>query len=222
MSIGSYISIHKALHPRRKLPAGEYPEPPLPLLWEGRRSGIPNPPRTGYNGIYFLYEKGEVFEHEGETFERIVRIGINEAPGRFADRVRDYGRNGGSPLHGYIREALAEQRSVDQGDLSDWQVTGFIRRNFFYRKILLPSASDAQNWEKKIIPVIARHSPEFASKYWLGQWARFTSGMWNVHYVGWPCEFDNKDLQQFLELERPKSGEPGARATSPAATMLVQ
>jgi hypothetical protein len=155
-------------------------------------------PRVEHNGFYFMYQKGEAFRHGAVTFERIVRVGINEAEGRLEARLKDYGRNVGTPLHGYIHEALASKKGVARGRVSNLEVTNYIVANFRYRKITLPSASVAAFWEKRIIPTIAEHSQQFVSDTWLGKLARFSTGVWNVEYTSWK-EFDDNDMEMFAE-----------------------
>ena len=146
-----------------------------------------------------MYEKGETLRHGVVALERIVRVGINEAEGRLEARLKDYGRNRGTPLHGYIHEALAAKRAVARDRVSDLEVTNYIVANFQYRKITLPSASVAAFWEKRVIPTIAQHSQQFVSDTWLGKLARFSTGLWNVEYTLWK-EFDDNDMEKFAKL----------------------
>lgn len=193
MSYEYYLAIHQLLTKLTLRRAGSAP------VKAPSRTKRPDAVRP--NGVYFMYENGETFAHNGQLLQRITYVGINETEGALYRRLEDYGRDRGTNLHGYIQRALACSRGVEQDKISRWEVTNYIREYFSYRLLMLPSADTAKYWERKLIPTLAQASWRFASEGWLGRYAGLPYCIWNKEHTSLP-QFDRCDMREFTLLIR--------------------
>lgn len=161
------------------------------------------------NGIYFFYQKGETFKYGRRTYQRIVRVGINDVDGNFANRLRQhYQHRGASSFRDHLYDALSNTNQGWKRRSEDRQlscVTDYLESNFWFRIIALPSAKRAKFWERKIISTIAPYSSQHATRDWLGLWANNENvslyGLWNSEYTkAFQHEFIAKDMQTFEVL----------------------
>lgn len=67
-------------------------------------------PNLPLNGVYLFFEKGQRLSILNQQYDRVVRIGINEKPNRFRDRVRGHYRGNieGSVFRENVGWALLE------------------------------------------------------------------------------------------------------------------
>jgi hypothetical protein len=76
---------------------------------KGRLFHAPDP-NLPLNGVYLFFEKGQKLSITNQQYDRVVRIGINEKPNRFRDRVRGHYRGNieGSVFRENVGWALLE------------------------------------------------------------------------------------------------------------------
>ena len=160
------------------------------------------------NGIYFLFEKGEL-AHGGE---RIVRIGTHTGDKNLPKRLAEhfYAKNKDRSIfrkhigrcllrrdnHSYVDrweydltkkadrakyEALIER---DVQDAIENEVTRYMTENFSFSVVGIDLKADRIRYEKKIIGTLSKCKDCAASSGWLGKWhpnsVLALKGLWNV------------------------------------------
>jgi hypothetical protein len=185
-----YLKIHEILN---RLPSQRI-EPQIKVPHIGRR------PQSKANGIYFMFEEGEIITYEHNRFDRIVYVGINEKEGNFQKRLDGYTKiDWFPPLKVKVQLALSNLRGVSLDAITPFEVFTHVNNNFKRRILPLSSANEAIQWEDKIVPIIARYSSEFASRNWLGKMAQLPYNIWNTKKTSWPLVLKDQDL---LELSK--------------------
>ena len=160
------------------------------------------------NGIYFFYQRGETYEYHGKIYDRIVRVGINTHEGNFRKRLRThYQPRGASIFRNHIEDALINERPewYQMGKTRTLEaVTAYLKDEFWFRLISLPSAKEGADWERKIIQTIAPYSYQFSSDHWLGHRAKKgvqSFGLWNIqHTKKFDDEFTDRDMRTFRRV----------------------
>lgn len=188
MSELHYIKLHELvnqLQPRRIEGRVEAP----------RRRHRPQPKQ---NEIYFIYQTGEKCHSGNNIYDRIVYVGKSED---LRNRLKSYTRFF-PPLHNKVRESLATQKGVSEDAISLETVVDYVKTNFRWRVLLVPSADEAKIWEKKIIPTIAHYSSAFVSEGWLGNRVDKLRhhGVWNTADTSSQLTLEDKDLHELHKL----------------------
>lgn len=172
------------------------------------------------NGIYFFFEKGEVF---GDGLERIVRVGTHRADNRFRGRIRQHygsrnaltGNKNASVFRKHLGGALLRKEDPLDFRLVEWlrqggqrypevevRVSEYLRANFTYCCFDVAGMVERLLLEKGIIAQLAKHPLGRPSEGWLGKHASDEkirhSGLWNTQ------QLDAKplDYQQLEYLRR--------------------
>jgi len=190
---------------------------PLPLHDFGTRTRwLPR------NGIYFFYEEGEICSHSG--IQRIVRIGTHGAKRTLKRRLVDHydGNREGSIFRKHLGTALLQRSGASNDQIKGWirrrkgyelwktfdeierEVDEVIKKNFFFRVILVDNAQERKFFEKRLIATISACPICSPSMDWLGNYAWSEkvkkSGLWNSNHVFSSEVFTEKQLTRFEEL----------------------
>lgn len=153
------------------------------------------------DGIYLFFEAGETIAHQGAVTDRIVRVGINTAQGRFPKRVRQHFRNNKnlSAFRRHLGGALLAQADPADPRIPEWiaskghrdreveaRVSAVLRDRFTFCCIAVASERDRRGLERGLIALLAQHSNR-RSYGWLGQWAASDavrkSSLWNANHI---------------------------------------
>lgn len=161
------------------------------------------------NGLYLFFERGETSEAMGYSHDRIVRVGINTAPGRFPNRIRSHyglvnslgGNKNGSVFRKHLGGALLRSRNENDPRLQNWltqggqsypeveaEVSQRLRDRFTFVCVQIDDKSERLLLEQGLIALLAQSPSEEPSPQWLGQHAVNEkigrSGLWNTQHVG--------------------------------------
>jgi hypothetical protein len=152
-------------------------------------------PIVAHSGIYFVYEKGEVFPLGINHHERIVYVGISR---NIVKRLNNYcSINFYPPLKVNIEKALYTKTGIIP--TAD-EVNNYVNKNCKHRILFLKTAEEADQWERKIIPALARYSTDFVSGDWLGKHSDISCGIWNDIHKKSSLRVEDTDLFQLSEL----------------------
>lgn len=179
------------------------------------------------NGVYFFYQKGEVWGHGGSR-SRIVRVGTHRGDGNFPFRIGEHfltnGRSifrkniGRALLHregdGYLKiwtlDFIEKLRRLRRGTPAEAacekriqkRVTAVLRRNFSFRFILADGRDERKEWERRLIGTVAGCPSCRPSPHWLGRHSpveRIRAGkLWLVQHLD-SEGFDNLGKRVILE-----------------------
>jgi hypothetical protein len=178
------------------------------------------------NGIYILFEKGEV-THDTN---RVVRIGTHNGDGNLPSRLKShfikenkdrsiFRKNIGRAILNKANDSFLEQWELDltsreakvnlqhkvdliKQKMIKRQVTEFIQKNFWFAVFPVEKREDRLLWESKIISTVSRCVECRPSENWLGLYSPKDkireSGLWNVN------ELYNQPLsaEEFEKLKR--------------------
>lgn len=190
------------------------------------RFEFPPPPReVASNGLYFVFERGEV-AHGGD---RIVRIGSHTGSGNLLARLREHVTH--NKDRSIFRKNIGRALLARSGDpfLEDWnrdltshaarvryagridevkqaeverQVTHYIRANLTFSLVATPSPDVALALEKRCIATVASCPACHASAPWLGNDSPVAaireSGLWQLQHL----RGEALDADSVAELER--------------------
>lgn len=148
--------------------------------------------RIPINGIYILFEKGEI----AHTTNRIVRVGTHNGDGRLPSRLKShfikenkdrsiFRKNIGRALLNKVSDPFLEQWELDltsrearenyqyQVDIIkqkqvEHQVTEYIQQNFWFVVFPIVKKEDRLFWESRIISTISWCNECGTSDNWLG------------------------------------------------------
>lgn len=154
------------------------------------------------NGIYIMFEKGEVFE----GLDRITRVGTHRRQGRLKDRLRQHFLSGnikssilrkniGRALYGMVEPGDCDNEDLESG------ISDYLRANLSFACFPVEEEKERLRFEEAIISTL-NHQPSFApGDNWLGLRSPIIeisrSGLWNKQGL------DKKPLTD-LELEQIK------------------
>jgi hypothetical protein len=173
------------------------------------------------SGIYFFYEEGETCSHFGN--QRIVRVGTHGAKRTLKRRLIDHygGNREGSIFRKHLGTALLQRSGASNDQIKGWmrrrkgydlwktfdkierEVDEVIRKNFFFRVILVDNVQERKLFEKNLINTISVCPICRPSRDWLGNaWGEKVrkSGLWNSNHVFSSASFTEKQLIRFEEL----------------------
>ncbi len=165
------------------------------------------------NGIYFFYQRGETWGHGGNK-PRIVRVGTHRGQGNFPHRIGEHfltagrsifrgnigrallRRDGNEYLKIWTLDFIAKGKRLRGGSLAELEqeeriqrrVTQTLRKNFWFRFIVLNGSNQRKEWESRLIGTVASCALCQPSGKWLGRGSpipRICGGkMWLVQHVG--------------------------------------
>lgn len=155
------------------------------------------------NGISVMYEKGE-FGH-GEM--RIVWVGINDADGRFCDRIKNHFPNEkreSSIFRKSIGGALCARQPGVRGNIES-VISKFIEDNISFSVIEINQYEERVEMKKQFVGTIAQCEACNPSHDWLGlhsnsnkgKMAKF--GLWQVQYIS-HAPFNDASILRLKEL----------------------
>lgn len=161
------------------------------------------------NGIYLLFEKGEIYKN----WDRIVRVGAHDGQNKLKSRIREHfvvenkdrsifrkniGRcilNKENSSYKKIWEIdMTSRRNrteysslIDNGfqEKIEKVISQYIQKNFTFSIIEFDSKADRLFWEKRIIATLAAMPDISPSKNWLGHHSPIAKirqfGLWQVN-----------------------------------------
>lgn len=164
------------------------------------------------NGIYFFYEKGELWGHGGSR-SRIVRVGTHRGDGNFPYRLGEHfltngrsiyrknigrallHRDGDDYLKIWALDFIDKIRRLRRGTPAELasegkiqrRVTAVLRKNYWLRFILADDRDERKEWESRLIGTVAACPSCRSSPGWLGRHSpveRIRTGkLWLVQYL---------------------------------------
>ncbi|MDD9885316.1 MAG: hypothetical protein OXU62_12440 [Gammaproteobacteria bacterium] len=153
------------------------------------------------NGISLMYEKGE-FGH-GE--KRIVWVGINEADGRFFDRIKDHFPNEkreSSILRRSIGGALLVRYPGIRDNIENC-ISKFIKDNISFSVIEVNQCQKRVEIKKQLVGTVAQCKECNPSHDWLGLHSDKDKivkyGLWQVQHIN-HAPFNDNDMLRFKEF----------------------
>jgi hypothetical protein len=176
------------------------------------------------NGIYLFFERGETVKREGQTYDRIVRIGTHRQDGRFPARIRQHyghvfslrGNKNSSVFRKHLGGAL--MRRVDTSDqrIGPWLIQGgpsfpeveesvsrLLRECFTFACFRVDLREDRMLLESGLIALLAQHPLGQPSEDWLGHHAASEeirrTGLWNTQRVD-AVPLTDEEVQRFERL----------------------
>ena len=160
------------------------------------------------NGIYLFFERGELVRLEGETLDRIVRVGTHRGTGRFPGRIRQHygnrgslgGQRNASVFRRHVGGALLQRDNPDDPRTGEWlrqggssfieveeAVSKTLRENFSFVCFAVEQMSDRLSLERGLIALLALEQLQASSDAWLGRSAAAKeirqSGLWNTQHT---------------------------------------
>ena len=164
------------------------------------------------NGIYIMFEKGEIVNHEGgkKTRERIVRVGINRENGNLIKRIKKHytGTMRTSVLRKYVGSCFLNKDNPEyrpeyetNKKLLEQRISEYIQNDITFALIILPNKTQREELESKLISTIAHCGECQPSANWLGKYCsepKIANGkLWNKQ--GLNAEpVSNEDLDTIL------------------------
>lgn len=154
------------------------------------------------NGIYFVFEKGELITIDRLDVDRVVRIGSHRKPGRLQKRIRNHygrlkrywGNSGGSVFRELVGEALISRNGGDEVAKNNWLsshfpedteelISKYFEEHYTFKCIMVHSDSIRCKMESFLISLFANYSNARPSDKWLGNYSYSHRvrqiGMWN-------------------------------------------
>jgi hypothetical protein len=186
------------------------------------------------NGIYILFEKGELAHGK----ERIVRVGTHTGKDNLRQRLKEhfinevkdrsiFRKNIGRcllnkagdqflkewELTPLIRKVREDNPNIDFNKQKDVEkrVTNYMQDNFSFVIFQINEKNKRLELESKIISTISNCTECKPSQNWLGLFSPKEkireSGLWNVNEL-WKEELSDKDLEELNSLISPKQNQP--------------
>jgi hypothetical protein len=178
------------------------------------------------NGIYFLFEKGEVYKQ----YDRVVRVGthkgIDNLPKRLVEHFitpnKDrsiFRKNIGRAIlnrdkNDFLRfwnidltskeNRKKYENTIDQEILknTEEQVTGIIQANFSFVILELLDKEDRLYYEKKLISLFSLCPESLPSKNWLGNYSPQRkirqSGLWQEQEL-WKAPLSDLEIENMIK-----------------------
>jgi hypothetical protein len=160
------------------------------------------------DGVYLFFERGERVRLDGQSVDRIVRVGTHKVDGRFRERIRQhYGRvrtlggdRSGSVFRKHVGGALLRRAHSEVERLAAWlhredlrfpevegEVSRTLRDRFTFVCVRVDGRRERLRIEGGLIALLARHPLGGPSDGWLGHCAFAaeirSSGLWNVQHT---------------------------------------
>lgn len=137
------------------------------------------------NGVYVMYERGELTP-DGK--ERIVRVGINEQQDCLRERIRSHYK--GTIRRSVFRKHIGSSLSIKNGSpVTESQISEYIQKNISFTVIEESDKSIREQLEKMLIATIANDPQTSPSANWLGKYCTSPKisheKLWNVNFL---CE----------------------------------
>lgn len=110
------------------------------------------------NGIYIMFETGELIGHPEFEGDRIVRIGTHQVDDRLPRRLRQHYR--GNKRASVLRRHVSSAMSMPDGLLpkdAEALLSGAIADRFSFACIAVPEKSERMHLERSLIAQLARH-----------------------------------------------------------------
>lgn len=173
---------------------------------------MPSSNNTPKNGLYFMFERGEIF---GE-YKRIVRVGSHTGEGNLINRVNEhftkenkdrsiFRKNVGLSILNSRRDKYLDVWNMDfttrdkrriyghlmdsvyQADVES-EVSNYIRNNTSFALLRCPDSVNPTDWEKKLIATLSQgRSFLTPSLGWLGRACPkhqiSSAGLWQIHHL---------------------------------------
>jgi hypothetical protein len=174
------------------------------------------------DGIYIFFERGELVNLGGQSFDRIVRIGTHKGDSRFPGRIRQHygnknslsGNKNGSVFRKHVGGALLRQKGPADPRLKDWltqdgptfreveeNVSQTLRDNFTFSCFRVDTKEDRLCLERALIAQLAQYPLGSACDSWLGRHADSgkirQAGLWNTQQI----DADPMTLEEFKRFE---------------------
>jgi hypothetical protein len=137
------------------------------------------------NGIYIMFETGELIGHPEFEGDRIVRIGTHRVDDRLPRRLRQHYRwnKRASVLRRHVSSAMSMPDGLLPKD-AEALLSGAIADRFSFACIAVPEKSERMHLERSLIAQLARHPIGSPSPDWSGLRSASpgvrSSGLWNV------------------------------------------
>ena len=151
------------------------------------------------NGVYLMFERGELLPSGVGAPGRIVRVGTHRIDGRLPRRIGFHfgGDRRTSVLRRHLGAALLARDGAHDPRLPAWlnpdapalpeveeRVGEVLRDNFTFACIRVDRADERLSLERSLIALLARHPLAEPSPGWLGRHAAHPaiskSGLWNT------------------------------------------
>jgi len=194
------------------------------LFNELERHSFPfNENRIPKNGIYILFEKGEIFN----SFDRIVRIGTHTGNNKLISRLDEHflkenkdrsifrknigraflNRENNSFLEYWemdltskkARLELENKVDLNLKNKTESKVSNYIQNNFSFATFQINNKNTRLYFEKKLISTISLCSECNPSKEWLGNFSTKEkirkSGLWQVNEL-WKTPISEIDMEE--------------------------
>jgi hypothetical protein len=171
------------------------------------------------NGIYLIFEEGELVPFGERTTDRIVRVGTHTSDGRLARRLRGHvsGNRRASVFRTHLGAALLARDDPGDERLETWihqrrtrmpeteaTVSDYVRQSLSVACIPVPTREGRLWLERGLIALLATSSLAQPSSTWLGHYSYHPavrqSGLWNSQHVGAEplTDADLASIQQLL------------------------
>ncbi|MCH5260236.1 MAG: hypothetical protein J1F18_10800 [Lachnospiraceae bacterium] len=140
-------------------------------------------PEIPKNGVYIMFENGEL-HNDGK--ERIVRIGINEQPDRLPNRIMTHytGTTRRSIFRKHIGTALSNKLG---SSATEEQISEYIQNNISFVVIEVKDKEQREQLEKMLVGTVASCDSCMSSDNWLGKYCdapKIKHGkLWNVTFL---------------------------------------
>lgn len=160
------------------------------------------------NGVYVVFEEGEVFQKAGQQWDRIVRIGTHVKDGRLRARIRQHygrvtsfgGNKNASVFRKHLGGALLRRADPRDSRLVDWLAQGSpsspevedlvsreLRNKFWFVCVPVETAVERLTLESALIALLAHFPVGQPSEKWLGHSAADERigrcGLWNTQHI---------------------------------------
>lgn len=185
------------------------------------KNQIPN------NGIYILFEKGEIYKQ----YDRVVRVGshtgFNKLPSRliehFIKENKDrsiFRKNIGRAILNKendkflelweidltskdARDKLEHRINIEQKNNVEKRVTNIIQKNFSFVVFEIENKDERIYYEKKLISTFSLCPDSFPSKDWLGNYSPKRkikeSGLWQVNEI-WKTALNDYEMDELKSI----------------------